>query len=396
VTITPGQAGANFQVQAGIATSARSVTITATAPTNTIQSSVTVLPGNPPIINAPDQLTTVFSNPVDFTISVSDFYGLPLTLAASSLPQGATFDSTTGRFQWMPSSAQIGTFAVIVTAIDSAGLSASKQVPIRVTSDKPQLLGMYNAASLVPDATCVAGSFATLVGTGFASSGFQQVASRGILPTDLSGVEVSINNVAVPLLFASDTLINFQCPNLPVHSGLTIAIKPASGPAIDPIMARVVEASPAIYTLFGTAQGAVVIAETGQVAMPVRDALPSRPARPGEFVSIYASGIGPLQEVVATGVPAPLDHTIQTTDPVTVVVSGIQVAPAFSGLAPGQVGLYQVNLQLPVKVPTGDAVPISVVVALGDGTVLTSNSVTFAVQAASTTAPTATARDSER
>src|SRR5258708_37378874 len=157
-------------------------------------------------------------------------------------------------------------------------------------------------------------------------------------------MEVIINDVAAPLLFASDTLINFQCPNLPVNSQLTIAVKPASGPAIDPIMAHAVEASPAIYTLFGTPQGAVVIAETGQVAMPASGALPSRPARPGEFVSIYASGIGPLQEVVAAGGPAPLDHTIQTTHPVTGGVGGIEGGPALSRLPPGHGGLFQVNV----------------------------------------------------
>jgi uncharacterized protein (TIGR03437 family) len=47
----------------------------------------------------------------------------------------------------------------------------------------------------------------------------------------------------------------------------------------------------------------------------------------------------------------------------------------FSGLAPGYVGLYQVNVQIPDTAPSGDAVPV----ILGIGGV-TANTVTIAVQ----------------
>ncbi len=140
------------------------------------------------------------------------------------------------------------------------------------------------------------------------------------------------------------------------------------------------EASPGIFMLNADYQGAVLIAATGQVAMPANDALPSRPAKPGEFLSIYASGVSPLHEVLPAGVPAPLDHTVPTTDPVMVVVGGVEVTPVFSGLAPGQVGLYQVNIQLPAAVPAGDAVQMYLKVTLRDGSILTSNTVTIAVQ----------------
>jgi uncharacterized protein (TIGR03437 family) len=235
-------------------------------------------------------------------------------------------------------------------------------------------------ASYSSDQRCVAGSFATLVGSGFAAKGTEQIASGATLPSDLTGLQVRINDAAVPLLYASDTAINFECPNLPVNTSLTIVVQPPSGPSSDPIEAVMGEASPGIFMLNAAYQGAVLIASTGQVAMPTSDALPSRPAKPGEFLSIYSSGVGPLQEVLPEGSPAPLDHTIQTTDPVTVVIGGVEVTPAFSGLAPGQVGLYQVNIQLPDGVPTGNAVQMYLKVTLRDGSVLTSNTVTIAVQ----------------
>jgi len=46
-----------------------------------------------------------------------------------------------------------------------------------------------------------------------------------------------------------------------------------------------------------------------------------------------------------------------------------------SGLAPGAVGLYQVNVQVPLGAPAGDAVPV--ILSIGG---IASNTVTIAVQ----------------
>jgi uncharacterized protein (TIGR03437 family) len=48
---------------------------------------------------------------------------------------------------------------------------------------------------------------------------------------------------------------------------------------------------------------------------------------------------------------------------------------SFSGLVPGLVGLYQINLQVPANAPIGDAVPMIIVVGGSN-----SNSVSIAVQ----------------
>jgi uncharacterized protein (TIGR03437 family) len=48
---------------------------------------------------------------------------------------------------------------------------------------------------------------------------------------------------------------------------------------------------------------------------------------------------------------------------------------SFAGLAPGWVGLYQVNVQVPANAPVGDAVPVALSVSG-----VASNQVTMAVQ----------------
>ena len=62
------------------------------------------------------------------------------------------------------------------------------------------------------------------------------------------------------------------------------------------------------------------------------------------------------------------------------VVGGVEVTPSFSGLAPGQVGLNQVNFKLPDDVARGDAVELFIRVVTTTGSILRSNAVTIAVQ----------------
>jgi uncharacterized protein (TIGR03437 family) len=58
-----------------------------------------------------------------------------------------------------------------------------------------------------------------------------------------------------------------------------------------------------------------------------------------------------------------------------VLVGNTPATVTFSGLAPGFVGLYQVNAQLPIGVQTGGAVPL---VLISGG--VSSNPVTVAIQ----------------
>jgi uncharacterized protein (TIGR03437 family) len=52
----------------------------------------------------------------------------------------------------------------------------------------------------------------------------------------------------------------------------------------------------------------------------------------------------------------------------------------FSGLAPGYVGLFQVNVQVPANVPTGDAVNVVLTVTNKDIPPVSAPPVTIAVQ----------------
>jgi len=107
----------------------------------------------------------------------------------------------------------------------------------------------------------------------------------------------------------------------------------------------------------------------------------SNPAIAGKTtILIYCTGLGAVSaNQPATGAAAPTKELAPTANPVTVTIGpvGEQVteSASFSGLAPGFVGLYQVNALVPAGSATGAAVPVTITVGG-----VTSNAVTIVVQ----------------
>jgi uncharacterized protein (TIGR03437 family) len=100
----------------------------------------------------------------------------------------------------------------------------------------------------------------------------------------------------------------------------------------------------------------------------------AQPARPGEQLLIYMTGLGPLRIPVRNGEGGPTAPPFAETVMLpTVMVGGLQASVIYSGMAPGLAGLYQLNVQLPAATSPGNAtVQITV-----NGT--TSNTATIAV-----------------
>jgi uncharacterized protein (TIGR03437 family) len=87
---------------------------------------------------------------------------------------------------------------------------------------------------------------------------------------------------------------------------------------------------------------------------------PQNPAHPGEYIVGYGINLGPASNTPPTGTPA-LADPVSISIPVAPVCSIKDTvgagAPLLVGLAPGTVGVYQINFQVPTSIATGD-VPI--------------------------------------
>ncbi len=80
-----------------------------------------------------------------------------------------------------------------------------------------------------------------------------------------------------------------------------------------------------------------------------------KPARAGENLTLYATGLGPTRPSVDPGKPFPATGLHAVTSPVQVVVNGTSVPALWSGGYPGAVNTYQVNFRLPDDTASGTA-----------------------------------------
>jgi uncharacterized protein (TIGR03437 family) len=251
-----------------------------------------------------------------------------------------------------------------------------------------QVLAVVNAASGSHATPWIVtpGGYVTLYGTGLASNG-QPIAGTLPLPGNLNGTQLFLGGQPLPLVYAGPGQINALIPqNLNPDASYQLVVQRGSTMSV-PMPLTVAEYQPGIYTLdmSGAGQGAAEIAGTTLLAAPVDNG--SRPVNGGsEFVSIFATGLGPVigtngEAPPADGMAAPTTTIYQTTARVTATIGGVDAPVVFSGLTPSLVGLYQVNVQVPASVPAGDSVPLTLTVTdLVTGQSFQSNTVTIAVQ----------------
>src|SRR5204863_7953948 len=85
---------------------------------------------------------------------------------------------------------------------------------------------------------------------------------------------------------------------------------------------------------------------------------PSQPARPNEVVHLFGTGFGQVDSPPPSGIPAPADPLARTVVPVTCKYLAadnrtfVEIPVLFSGLAPGLVGYYELDVRLPTSLPT--------------------------------------------
>ena len=196
--------------------------------------------------------------------------------AVSSAPiQVASVAAIGGTDASIPASGT-GRLVAIRLGSKSEGSAAATSEESGSNSAPASAATMFNPASSVAGDVCSPGGLASLSGEGFTSQGPQKATSSP-LPTSLGGVQVKVNGEAVPLLFASASQVNFQCPQLTPGSPLNVTVAPESGEAIPAASGTMAAAAPSVFTIAPTTQGVIRIASADQFAMPKTEGTP--PAR---------------------------------------------------------------------------------------------------------------------
>jgi uncharacterized protein (TIGR03437 family) len=177
-------------------------------------------------------------------------------------------------------------------------------------------------------------------------------------------------SLVAPLYYVSEGQVNLQIPwELAGQSQVSLAatVNTQTGPQQN---VTVVPFAPGIFTTNsqGIGQGAIL-----DPSYHLVDA--SNPASAGSFILIFCTGLGAVTNQPPTGSPGPTNPLARTITTPTVTIGGAPANVQFSGLAPGFVGLYQINAEVPAGTATGSSVPV--VVSIGG---IDSNTVTIAVQ----------------
>lgn len=153
------------------------------------------------------------------------------------------------------------------------------------------------------------------------------------LPAGLGGVSVKADGQAVPLLSVSSTQVEAQIP-YHISGPVTLEVSTPAG-----FVSTAITVSPEapslleIVTQHGLFRGA-------------------NPARPGDALSLYLTGLGEVRRDIESGQAAPLAPDPAVSH-VEVWLGPIRLEPGFAGLAPGRAGVYRVDIALPPDLPDG-------------------------------------------
>jgi spore coat protein H len=211
-------------------------------------------------------------------------------------------------------------------------------------SETPRLLAIGPVSEEGP-AVLVPGSLLSVFGQGLAHG---KLESRDFpLPTELGGASVFVNGIPASLLFVSPSQINLQVPweTKPGSALITVA---SSGAYSRTLSAAVGRTHPTLLAVTFT-DGTPVSAE--------------RPARPGDSLVVFATGLGAVTRAIESGQPAPASPPIGTKEVPRVKIGELLAAVTFSGLAPGLAGVYLINTVVPEGVINGPTTLLSIAMA---------------------------------
>jgi len=174
------------------------------------------------------------------------------------------------------------------------------------------------------------------------------LAPSGDLPTTLGGVQVTFDGRQAALRYVSQYVLTAQVP-FDLQPGGRAAMRITyNGTTSDSVNLDVLTAVPGLHTQSANGKGLVTaVNQDGSL-----NSL-ANPAPRGSYVTIYASGLGTVDPALATGQVAPNLPLRPTTAAILASIDGYLAPVIFAGAAPGFVGLYQLNIQVPSNANPG-------------------------------------------
>jgi uncharacterized protein (TIGR03437 family) len=237
---------------------------------------------------------------------------------------------------------------------------------IVVEADPPaiKLNGVTSVTDFGGPTSAAPGTWIEIRGTNLAATTRQWAGTDFVganAPTTLDGTSARIAGQNAFLSYISPTQINVQVPTTVAAGAQPLIVTTPSGSStaytLDVKSVLPLLFAPSSFSLGGRQYVAALFPDQAFVLPP--NSIPgvaSRRARPGDTITLYGVGFGPVTPAIPAGQIVSQSNTV--TLPLVVNFGQTRATTVYSGLAPSQVGLYQFNVVVP-QVAASDAVPLS-------------------------------------
>jgi len=243
-------------------------------------------------------------------------------------------------------------------------LPSRSEIVALTTSGITVLPPNYDAATAPPFITSVVsaadlkspvapGGLMALLGTNLSAT--NQATSELPLPTALADSCLTVNGAPTHIMFVSPGQVNAQMPSQ--ASGNVALVLHTPGGVSNTFLMTVLTGAPAVFltTLDGVANvPAIVRWNNGLVVTS------TNPVHRGDILTIYLTGLGAVDPPVNDGFPGPTSPLSTTLIKPIVKIGGVEANVLFSGLVPGYVGWYVVNVSVSSSTPQGLSVPLTI------------------------------------
>jgi len=315
--------------------------------------------GNNRIAALPNVPTAGDNPPVLFSISqLSSPYGVFVNQASGEIWASNTGGNQVLRYANSAAiitngspDATLGVFGPVSVALDPFGNPLIAEGATNRVSFYYPAIDYTTSAGGVPGQW--SGNAANFFGR-FAPGMLATIFSFPAAPFGDRDVQVTVGGKPAPLMLVSPGQINFQVPEAtPVNGFQEIQVAQVStGQVRASWLFRIDAESPGLFTVDGSG--------SGQIAALNQDGSlnnGAHPAKAGSVMTLYGTGQGLTRGMPADGQAA--QGLVDTSETPQVFINSGFVPPgdvAYSGLAPGFAGLWQINVKIPSDVPPGDVI----------------------------------------
>jgi uncharacterized protein (TIGR03437 family) len=225
----------------------------------------------------------------------------------------------------------------------------------------PQIAAIVSAANSKSPAA--PGGLITVYGSNLSPT--NQATSQIPVPTALANSCITVNGQPIPLIFVSPSQVNAQMPFQAVGAETVVVHTPGGTSGNFNLVVQ--PNSPAVF-LSGVAGPETDLPTIIRSANNLL-ATDSNPIHPGDQLVIYLTGLGQTNPAGTTGYPAPGSPLSNALTATAVTLGGMNLPVTYAGLAPGEVGVNQINVNVPGGVPTGISLPLTITQGAGTITV---------------------------